>query len=143
MTPDGLPRAISLSFAAAALKALPVAGSNTFCPLSVIRYADSEQMLSITGVVVARDNRNVMLERLDLQSWPFASLDWTEIHRLVVPSLTVRERLFLERGVISKTPAELVSELGFETAADIRIDEFLESYKNYYRFYPTLLSAEV
>jgi hypothetical protein len=44
---------------------------------------------------------------------------------------------------MSKSPADLVSELGFDAASDIQIDEFLESYKSYYRFYPTLLSAEI
>jgi hypothetical protein len=100
-------------------------------------------MLSITGAVIARDERDTFLERLDLASWPFFSDGWSSVHELVVPALTVRERLFLERAVMSKAPAELISELGFESAADIPIDEFLESYKNYYRFYPTLLSAEI
>jgi hypothetical protein len=65
------------------------------------------------------------------------------VHHLLVPALTVRERLFLERGIMSKAPIDLVSELGFKAAADIQIEEFLESYKSYYRFYPTLLSAEI
>jgi hypothetical protein len=84
-----------------------------------------------------------MIERLDLESWPFASRDWNTVHRLVVPVLTVRERLFLERGILTKTVEELTAELGFKAASDVRIDEFLESYKSYYRFYPTLLPAEL
>lgn len=143
MTQEGLPLAISKSFGAAALKALPVTGSNLFCPLSIIRYADGEQMLSITGAIVPRSERSAILDRLDLPSWPFGSTDWSTVHRLLVPALTVRERLFLEKGIMSKAPADLVSELGFGAASDIKMDEFLESYKSYYRFYPTLLSAEI
>jgi hypothetical protein len=143
MTIEKLPLAISKSFGAAALRALPVTGENIFCPLSIVRYADGEQMLSITGAVIARDEKAAFLERLDLESWPFASTEWSNLHHLLVPALTVRERLFLERGIMSKPPAELVSELGFKTASDVQIDEFLGSYKNYYRFYPTLLSADI
>lgn len=143
MTQEGLPLAISKSFGAAALKALPVTGGNVFCPLSIIRYADGEQMLSITGAIIPRGDKGAFLERLDLDSWPFASTDWSSVHRLLVPALTIRERLFLEKGIMSKAPADLVSELGFGAAADIPMDEFLESYKSYYRFYPTLLSAEI
>lgn len=143
MTQEGLPLAISKSFGAAALKALPVTGENIFCPLSIIRYADGEQMLSITGAVIARSSKEALVEKLDMKSWPFASTDWSNVHRLLVPALTIRERLFLERGVMSKSTADLVSELGFEAASDILMDEFLESYKSYYRFYPTLLSAEI
>ncbi len=143
MTREGLPLAISKSFGAAALKALPVTGENIFCPLSIIRYADGEQMLSITGAVIDRKDKEVFLDRLDLKTWPFASDDWSSIHHLLVPALTIRERLFLERGIMSKSSDDLVSELGFEAAADIQIDEFLASYRDYYRFYPTLLSADI
>ncbi|MCA3554089.1 O-methyltransferase [Aestuariivirga sp.] len=143
MTQEGLPLAISKSFGAAALKALPVTGDNIFCPLSIIRYADGEQMLSITGAIVPRSDRSAFLERLDVQSWPFVSTDWSEVHRLLVPTLTIRERLFLEKGIMSKNPVDLVAELGFGAASDIKMDEFLECYRRYYRFYPTLLSAEI
>lgn len=143
MTAEGLPLAISKSFGAAALKALPISGNNIFCPLSIIRYADGQQMLSITGTVITRGDKDAMLERLDLKSWPFASMDWSIVHRLLVPILTVRERLFLERGILGKAAEELVSELGFAMASEIRLDEFLANYKDYYRFYPTLLPAEI
>lgn len=143
MTEEGLPFAISRAFSAAASKAFPAAGKNIFCPLSIIRYADGEQMLSLTGVIIPRDEKAPLLERLDLNSWPFGSTDWLTIHKLLVPALTVRERLFLERGIMSKQPADLVAELGFDNASDIEIGSFLENYKSYYRFYPTLLSAEL
>lgn len=143
MTKDGLPVAISKAFGAAALKALPVTGSTFFCPLSIIRYADGEQMLSITGAVVSRSERSEFLERISISSWPFGSTDWSTVHRLLVPTLTIRERLFFERGILSKTSAQIIEELGFDNASDIEIDTFLENYKNYYRFYPTLLSAEL
>ncbi|MGJ0397111.1 MAG: O-methyltransferase [Methylocystis sp.] len=137
------PRILAGSFAAAALKALPVNSENVFLPLSIVRYADGQQMLSITGAVVKRDTEAEVLKRLDIETWPFASIGWATVHQLVVPDLTVRERLFLERGVISKTPDQLIEELGFKAASEIKIGDFLENFKNYYRFYPTLLSAEL
>lgn len=143
MTPAELPLVLSESFAAAALNAVPVSGPNAFIPLSIIRYADGQQMLSLTGAVVKRGDEDDFIARLDLKNWPFASTDWRTIHRLVVPHLTVRERLFLERGIVSRPPNELMAELGFENAAEVKITEFLDNYRNYYRFYPTLLSAEV
>ncbi|MFB9949971.1 O-methyltransferase [Rhizobium puerariae] len=143
MTPEGLARTISLSFAGAALKALPVSGKNEFCPLSIIRYADGEQMLSITGIIIAREKRQQLLENIDLASWPFSSNGWEDIHRLVVPALTLRERLFFERGIVSKTHQEMISEVGFKSAAGVAVEEFLDSYKKYYRFYPTLMAAEI
>lgn len=143
MTADALPRVISESFAKAVLAAFPVGSANTFRPLSIVRYADGQQMLSITGVVTPRSDEGEMLGRLGMQSWAFASNDWSHIHNLVVPDLTLRERLFLEREVVSKSVDEIVKSLGFDTASGISISTFIDNYKNYYRFYPTLLTAEL
>lgn len=143
MTVDELPKVIAESFSKAALAAFPVSGANTFRPLSLVRYADGLQMLSLTGVVAPRADEGTMLQRLHLDTWPFASHTWSEIHSLLVPDLTTRERLFLEREVLNKTADEIVAELGFESASGMKISAFIENYRNYYRFYPTLLSAEL
>lgn len=143
MTAADLPRVISESFSAAALKALPVSSALTFRPLSIIRYADGAQMLSISGIVARRSDEGEMLSRADLQSWPFVSDTWSMIHNLIVPDLTLRERLFLEREVVSSTPEDIVTALGFDSAAGISVANFLENYRRYYRFYPTLLAADI
>ena len=140
---EGLPRLLAGSFATAALKAFPATGPNVFQPLSIVRYADGQQMLSITGAVVKRGEEALLQDRLDLPNWPFASTAWDTVHRLVVPALTVRERLFLERGIVGKEAPALISELGFEDAAGVGMDDFLGSYKNYFRFYPSLLTADI
>lgn len=143
ITDEYLPSVLSASLGNAALKAFPTNAKNCFTPLSVVRYADGQQMLSITGAVVGREDETALRKKLDLDSWPFASTDWSMVHRLVVPALTVRERLFLERGIVSKPTATLISDLGFQEASEISMSDFLDNYKDYYRFYPTLLSAEI
>tara|TARA_R110002110_G_scaffold157063_1_gene352792 strand:- start:359 stop:1255 length:897 start_codon:yes stop_codon:yes gene_type:complete len=143
MTPELLPILISRSFAKAALKAYPVNGDTVFTPLSIVRYADGQQMLSITGTLTYRNTESDLITKMGLESWPFTSSDWSTIHHLVVPSLTMRERLVLERGISTKNSEELIKDLGFEAAGDIKVADFLQSYRDYYRFYPTLLTAEV
>lgn len=138
-----LPRVIAESFAAAASKALPVNGALTFRPLSMVRYADGAQMLSMTGVVAKRSDEGELLSRLGIQTWPFASDTWSDIHKLVVPDLTLRERLFLEREVVTSGSDQIVDALGFDAAGGISVADFIENYKRYYRFYPTLLTAEL
>lgn len=142
MTEAGLASVISRSFGAAAHKAFQSTGTNTFKPLSITRYSDGTQMLSMTGMVIARSKVEEFDARMQWASWPFASADWGAVHHLVVPSLTLRERLFLEKGVGRNTD-ELIRELGFNSAAEVPLQDFLASYRNYYRFYPTLLSADV
>ncbi|WP_315768188.1 O-methyltransferase [Bradyrhizobium sp. SZCCHNR2012] len=142
MTAEDLPLVLSESFGSAALKSLPVTGDTTFSPLSIVRYADGQQMLSITGTLVRQEELEPMLDRLDLLSWPFGSASWKKIHQLVVPALTLRERLFLERGITTRTTEKLIEELGFNQAGDVPIEDFLTSFRDYYRFYPTILAAE-
>ena len=138
-----LPRVISESFAKAVLAAFQVGSANTFRPLSIIRYADGQQMLSMTGLVAQRSDEGEMLGRLGMQSWAFASNDWSHIHNLVVPDLTLRERLFLEREVVSSSIDDIVKSLGFDSVSGISISSFIDNYRDYYRFYPTLLTAEL
>jgi len=143
MTAKGLAVLLSQAFAAAALKALPLAGRKIFAPLSIVRYADTTQMLSITGAVVARDGKDRLRAIMDLNEWPFSSADWSDIKQLVVPAITLRERLYLERSIMSKDDAEIQEELGFCAFGEAKVVDFLDSYRKYYRFYPTFVPAEI
>ena len=143
MAYDRLPLRLSQSFASAALKAFPPSGNVKFCPLSIVRYADSTQMLSITGAIVEKSNEVKMKSALSMHNWALYSKDWTDIHQLVVPALTLRERLFLEREVGTKTESELLEDLNFFSGSSVNLSAFIHSYKKYYRFYPTLLSADI
>lgn len=143
MTTEGLAILLSQAFGSAALKALPLSGRNVFIPLSVVRYADTTQMLSMSGAIVARDRVSQVRSRMGLEDWPFTSSDWSDVKNLVVPAITLRERLFLERSIMNKSDAEVEAELGFSYLGETNIKNFLESYKKYYRFYPTFLPAEI
>ncbi len=143
MTDELLPCVLSRAFGAAALEALPISGANTFAPLSIVRYADGQQMLSLTGIVVPRDQETAMRTKLDLASWRFSSKDWGEVHLLTVPDLTIRERLFLERAIGTTAVPDLKEHLGFDFGALEVGEAFLNDYEHYYRFYPNLLAAEI
>jgi hypothetical protein len=140
---EDYPRVLAGAFAVAALCAMPASSPRNFMPLSIVRYADRQQMLTLTGTVVDRGHEIAVAKLLGLEDWPFTSLAWETVHRLLVPALTIRERLFLERGILTRQAAKLRSELGFQRAAEIDLDDFLDSYRRYYRFYPTLIAAEV
>lgn len=142
MTPEGLSLLLAQAFGAAALKAIPASSDYIFSPLSLVRYADTTQMLSISGALVHKRKDKRVRQRLEMESWPFSSTQWTDVKKLVVPTLTLREKLYLERGVGEKEQREIIDELGFSTAGDVDMMSFIESYKNYYRFYPMILPTE-
>ena len=138
-----LPVVLARAFGVAVLMAKPVSGNMTFIPLSIIRYADGQQMLSLTGVVVQRNEEADIRAKLDLDSWRFASTTWDDVHLLTVPDLTIRERLLLERVVGTASSSDIKEQLGFNfSALDVGTD-FLVDYEHYYRFYPNLLAAEL
>lgn len=143
MTSEGLSLILAQAFASASLKALPFSGDIVFAPLSIVRYTDTTQMLSISGALVHKKREKRVRRRLGMSSWPFSSENWSDIRNLVVPSLTLRERLFLEREITEKNDEEIIDALGFSSAGEIDIKIFLESYKRYYRFYPTILPVEL
>ena len=139
---EKLPRLLARSFGRAAMEVMPPERKITFSPLSILSYADGQRMLSMTGALVKREDEDQMRSRIDLQSWPFQSSGWNSMASLNVPDLTVRERMFLERE-IDAPPDEIAEGLGFEFGDDIDVTEFVEQYRRYYRFYPSLVAAEV
>ena len=137
-----LPRLLARSFGQAAMEIISPERKIAFSPLSILSYSDGHRMLSMTGALVKREDVNKMRSKIDLQSWPFKSSGWNSMATLNVPDLTVRERMFLEREI--DTPAhEIAEELGFEFGNDIDVSAFVEQYRQYYRFYPSLVAAEV
>jgi Putative O-methyltransferase len=143
ITDELFPLALSKAFGKAASRALPPTGGTSFLPLSIVRYADGHQMLSITGTVTKRTQKQELWNSLEMSDWPFASKDWADIHHLLVPDLTLRERMLLDRAVATGSYLGLKEELGFSFGSGIELNSFLQSYKDFYRFYPTLLAAEV
>ena len=137
-----LPGLLARAFSQAVGKALPPLGKKTFSPLSIVSYADGQRMLSITGALVERKQEKEMRSQMGLESWPFKSSDWRSMAMLNVPDLTVRERMFLEQKIDAKA-SEIADGLGFDFVGDIDVAEFVEQYRWYYRFYPSLVALEV
>lgn len=134
------PRILAKSFGVAAAKAFPFTDRRVFEPISIVTYADGQQMLSITGVVLDRNERDRFYDRTDIKSWPFFVSDWKDLHRLVVPDLTYRERLFLEQQMMNPSESSVFDQMGFTLGFDPK--KFLQDYRKYYRFYPSLLAAD-
>lgn len=143
MTVEDLPGVLSEAVGKAVLNAFPASDTRTFTPLSIVRYADGQQMLTLTGIVHRQDEAETLLEATDFADWPFFSKSWSEVNLLLVPALTPRERLFFEKAVLTDSPASITNEIGFSKIDETEVSFFLENYRKYCRFYPTLLTAEV
>ena len=140
---NGLPRLLGLAFGRAAMNAFPGGSETTFSLLSSTRYADGQQMMSITGVVVARADEDRMREALRIHGWPFFATTWGSANLLRVPDLTLRERMFLEQAMNDMSAEAVAERLGFDDFDGIKISDFLQDYQRYHRYYPSMLVAEV
>lgn len=124
----------------AASTALDTSGSTRdFLPVQSTRYNDQTQMLTITGIVVRRDQLDVTREQL--KSVRFVDFDWGEPMLVNIPALSVKERLYVEHHL----PVEAGTDAGevLYAALEYMIDESakrskqqLAQYADYYREYP-------
>lgn len=137
---EGIAIAIAQTFGRAAGAA--VKGGRSFEPLSIMRYADGQQMLTMTGTIVAHADRADLRLKLGLDYWPFASTSWADVKYLAVPDLTARERLYLERNA-HLGAAALSSTLKFDFEVSAQMPGFIENFQRYYRHYPAFTAVEL
>lgn len=138
MDEEGLARTLARSFEIAAKRAYPGTDRFMALPLSLLRYSDSEhQMLSITVIVLPKADAEPFIEKTQFRRWPFFSSSWADVHKISIPYLTMRERLFINERIPSQTPAALLEGMGFYFDDDAASsEEAIAQYCKYYRFYP-------
>lgn len=137
MTDDGLPSVIARAIQKAVKAAFPADNDSVAMPLSIVKYNDGQQMLSCTLFIIERSQIEQFLARAKPEEWPFYSKDWEDIHEISVPDLTLRERLFINERIPTKTPIEVSNDLGFHFDGDApSAEKYITQYQKYYRFYP-------
>jgi hypothetical protein len=98
-----------------------------FFQLFNFKYADGAQMLSVGGVIGDEQTRE-QLNRSRVYDLSFIETG-LQPKRISVPPLTVREKQWLDKNLrVSLTVAKLAFELDAE---------FLETFRQFYRHYPT------
>ncbi|WP_028968822.1 O-methyltransferase [Sphingomonas sp. URHD0057] len=142
MGPELVASIISRAFGKAAGNAVSATTGDVLEPLSITRYADGQQMLSMTAMRANLLEASLMRARLGLSEWPFASSAWSDVKYLAVADLTIRERLYLERNS-SKSASQIESDVGFNFDVVTEMPGFLENFKTYYRHYPALTPVEL
>lgn len=104
-----------------------------FLQLFNFRYSDTAQMLSIGGLI-DKKSEITKIRASKVCRLPFVNQD-AEPLRISVPPLTVREKQYLDKNLAPNLKAR---NLPFELE-----DEMLESFRRYYRHYPTYFETLV
>lgn len=138
-TMTGLPATLAGIIETVSQSALDMLEELTLKPLTLFRYIDSTQMLTLSCIVLPVDEGlyEELLENSKLNNWPHLTKDWADIHEITVPSLTIKEQQainqFLPLGNRTLNPGDLP----FAVHANPTINKrLLDNYIKYYRYIP-------
>ncbi|ACL59839.1 O-methyltransferase [Methylobacterium nodulans] len=137
MNDEGVAKIIARAFGNAARKAYPAQSEFIALPLSAVRYADGQQMLSLTVIVLKRLEVKDFLAKTKLANWGLYSQSWQDIHEIAIPYLSLRERMLFNEHIPNAAPHDVFTKLGFLFDDDEgKSNEIFEQYRKYYRYYP-------
>jgi hypothetical protein len=143
MTIDGLPQVLCRALEFAANNAMKGRLGNIFQPLAAFAYADSQhQMLTLTGIILPRADIRDFFRETAIRKWRLSATDWRTIHKIKLPELTAREKLFIDRHLPKSNEKRIQKKLKFLFGADEEQSlEVLKSYVTFYRHYPNYIRA--
>lgn len=110
-----------------------------FYPLCALAYADTQKMFTFTGILLNRENQATFEEKTQIQSWGFSSHDWTSIHKIETPFLSMHEKLCIDKTLLKEKEwakdfnfyADIFDPKSFEKSKQL-----LTNYIKFYRYYP-------
>jgi hypothetical protein len=136
MTPDGIAGLLCQAVLRAASQTL-VGRSLVFVGLGAFAYADGHNMLTVTGVILPPGKRADFLNATSLRRWPYLLKPDEKPTRIDMPSLSARERLFLDRLLPKTRPATVARRIPYKMgSSSASATDTIKSYKDFYRHYP-------
>jgi len=124
----------------AAQQALPGDVPVMFQPVSSFYYSDGTGMFTLTGVICPRAEETTVKKAF--KDWKFANLAWSKPRMIDVPTLSTKERLYLEvlLPCIESPGKTLRKALGYLIDEDIAMTEAkLKQYADFHRYSPYFL----
>lgn len=143
MTAFAYPSLLLEAIHKAVTNAMTGAGDLVFHPLASYVYKDSHQMLTVTGIVLAKSDVQYFLTKTGLTNFEFATNNWHDLIRINVPYLSPREKFYLDSLIFKETQRTDRSKL--KKSAKLKVTlapsdeaskESAERYLRYYRHYP-------
>lgn len=106
-------------------------------PLAAFVYSDGQQMLTVTGVLLHKDEIERFLEQSRLPCWSFFNADCLAPKSISVPVLSAKERVHIESMLPEAGVEDIQNALDFYTASTERVArEEMSNFVNFYRMFP-------
>ena len=137
MTEKRFPEALHLVLKYAANLSMLGKTDLYFQPLTAFAYADGQQMLTVTGIILERNQKQGFLDKTNIDKWELSNIDWKPPRRINVPDLTIKERLHIDSRLPNSEAKTIQDELGFLFNSNENVSlEMLETYVLFYRQSP-------
>lgn len=121
----------------AAQSALNARPELVFQPLTAFSYADGQQMMTVTGILVPRDEVSTVANLRALKKWPLANLTWSPPRVINVPDLTLKEKQYIDAKLPNHSARKIHNWLGIMFAEqEPESQRLLETYTELYRYSP-------
>lgn len=139
-------RTVQLMVKRSASEALDNGAERDFFHLSTTRYQDGVQMISVTGIILARKDANTAIRTLAARGLNVDQAEWAHPIEIEVPSLSVLERHWIDRHLPKRDSATLGKTLMkklkyYIDNGERRSEEALRQYARHYRDYPTFIKG--
>ncbi|MBD1919781.1 hypothetical protein H6F77_01425 [Microcoleus sp. FACHB-831] len=137
MTEKRFPEALCLVLKYAANLAMVGQSDIYFQSLTAFSYADGQQMLTVTGILLENTKNQEFFNQTNIDKWELSNINWKDPRRINVPDLTIKERLYIDSRLPNSQAKAIQDELGFlfDSKESVSI-EMLETYTMFYRQSP-------
>jgi hypothetical protein len=111
--------------------AVPDTAKRAVRTLASYQYNDGTPILTVTMIIGQLAKINEIANKL--QKWPFADLNWNKPKQIAIPSLSLREKLAVDRLLPNASAKNVVKKLKFQLAE--KYADSVEVIGNYIQFY--------
>ncbi|MGB8261644.1 MAG: O-methyltransferase [Terracidiphilus sp.] len=138
VTSGNYPNSLLRCIESALKRGLDTKPRSVIMPLSSFTYADGQQMLTVTAIILDEIDQGKFLAETRLEHWPFRCNGWDNIRSISVPQLSAKERLHLESMLPGETEAaNIIGALGYYVGDSASEGEkLMANFIDYYRLYP-------
>ena len=133
MSNNGFPNALVKIVQYATSKAMRPRSDMTFQPLTAFAYADGQQMLTVTGIILSKSESNSFLKKTGVARWQLANTDWSTPKEINVPDFSAKERIYVDAKLPKYSADTIHKWLGLQFSK--KRSESLEMMRIYTEFY--------
>jgi hypothetical protein len=106
-------------------------------PLTAFIYADGQQMLTATAIILKKGHRRDFIMQSRIYAWEYQCLSWKNPVSISIPDLSMKERLQIEALLPGATPKDIQKKLGYYIGEKKDAKILMDNFVKYYRLSPS------